>query len=137
MVSAWLAVFTVVRLSGEPHHSPVLFDQGRELTLEGSVTRMEWTNPHVSIHLEVIDRRERPVAWIIEAQSPRVMSLFGWSAASVRRGDRVRIAAHPPRHPAARTALGRSIVRQDGTSLRIPWQPEEIREALRSESRRR
>ena len=106
------------------------------LTLEGVVTRVEWTNPHVYIHVDVDNERGASFSWVVEAQSPRVMSLFGWSPTSRVRGDRVTIAANPLRNRAARMALGRSVVRQDGSVLRIPWRPHEIREALRTESSR-
>jgi hypothetical protein len=110
-----------------------MFDQGRDLTLEGVITRVEWAHPHVYIHIEAENERRQSVVWVVEAQSPRVMSLFGWSPTSLVPGDRVTIAANPPRSGATGTALGRSVVRQDGTTLRISWQQQEIREALRAE----
>jgi hypothetical protein len=117
------------------HHSPSLFDQGRDLTLEGVIVKVDWANPHVYIHIEVKNERDDAAVWVIEAQSPRVMSLFGWSSTSLVVGDRVTVAASPLRDGDRRlVVLGRSVVTQDRTILRIPWQQGEIREALRSES---
>ena len=115
------------------HHSPALFDQGRDLTLQGVVTRFEWANPHVYLYVETKDNVGPRLVWIIDAQSPRVMSLFGWSPGSLAAGDRVTVATNPARNGDGTRALGRSVVRPDGTVLKIPWAPGEVREALRTE----
>jgi hypothetical protein len=126
----------VVGASARAHHSPSTFDQGRDLTMKAVVTRIVWANPHVNIHVDVEDERGKLERWVIEAQSPRVMELFGWTHTSLENGSRVTLLVNPPRN-GRRTALGRSVVRHDGMSLRIPWEPQEIREALRAESRAR
>lgn len=126
----------IIDASAGAHHSPSMFDQERELTLTAVVARIAWANPHVNIHVEVEDERGEFAPWVIEAQSPRVMELFGWTRTSLEAGDRVTLLVNPQRN-GTRTALGRSVVRRDGITLRIPWQPQEIREALRAESRGR
>ena len=126
-----LALVAAEARSASAHHSPSMFDQQRDLTLRGVVTRIDWVNPHVSIHVEVRDTRGEPALWAVEAQSPRVMALFGWTPASLTRGDRVVISAHPLREGDSKAALGREVTKADGTTLRIPWQPAEIRDALR------
>ena len=115
------------------HHSPAKFDQERELVLEGVVTRLEWVNPHVYIHVEAENELGEDVTWVIEAQSPRVMSLFGWSESAIEIGSQVSVAANPARNPDSTMALGRSVTAQDGSFLKIPWSPDTIREAIRSE----
>jgi hypothetical protein len=133
-LAAVVAALALADLSARAHHSPSMFDQGRDLTLEGVIRRVEWANPHVYIHLEVENERRESAVWVVEAQSPRVMGLFGWVPTSLVEGDRVTVAVNPPRNGGTRTVLGRSVIRQDGTILRIPWQPREIREVLRAES---
>ena len=113
------------------HHSPSLVDLRTEVTLTGVITTVQWRNPHVYFHLQVSD--DPKVDWEIEAQSPRVMSLFGWSSTSLAPRDRVVIVVNPPRERGKKLALGRSVLKSDGTTLRIPWEPEEIRKALRDE----
>ena len=114
------------------HHSPAKFDQERDLTLEGVVTRVEWVNPHVYIYVETENVGEE-VTWVIEAQSPRVMSLFGWSLNSLEVGSQVTVAANPARNPDSTLALGRSVTTQNGAFLKIPWHPDTIRRALRAQ----
>jgi hypothetical protein len=92
-----VVALAVANVAVGAHHSPSRFDQGREVTLRGVVTRVGWTNPHVSIYITVDNAGGDPVVWTVEAQSPRVMTLFGWASTSLARGDRVTVAAHPPR----------------------------------------
>ena len=61
------------------------------------------------------------------------MTVYGWSAKSLALGDRVVVVAHPPQQRGKRLALGRSVLKSDGTTLPIPWERTEIRKALRDE----
>ena len=115
------------------HHSPAVFDLRREVTLTGVVTAFQFRNPHPFIHLEVAEGADLDGEWEVEAQSPRIMTLYGWSAQSLARGERVAVAVNPPQQRAKKLALGRSVLKSDGTTLRIPWEREEIRKALRDE----
>jgi hypothetical protein len=113
------------------HHSPAVFDLRAEVTLSGVVTAYQFRNPHLFIHLEVESGTELGGEWELEAQSPRIMTLYGWSPKSLAPGDRVVVVANPPQQRGKRLALGRSVLKSDGTTLRIPWDRREIRQALR------
>jgi hypothetical protein len=112
------------------HHSPAVFDLRKEVTLTGVITAFQFRNPHLYLHLEVTDGTEHEGEWEVEAQSPRIMTLYGWSPTSLARGDRVVVVINPPQQRNKRLALGRSVLRSDGTTLRIPWDRQEIRKAL-------
>jgi hypothetical protein len=119
------------------HHSPSVFDQRTEVTLTGVISSFQFRNPHLFIHLLVTDGTDLEGEWEVEAQSPRIMTLFGWSSKSLKPGDRVVVVVNPPRQRSKRLALGRSVLKSDGATLRIPWEREEIRKALRDEESRR
>jgi hypothetical protein len=129
-VAAALAALAVATTSAA-HHSPVVFDLRQEMTLTGVVAAYRFTNPHLFIHLEVTGGLEG--VWEVEAQSPRVMALYGWSAKSLTPGERVVVVVNPPQQRGRRLALGRSVLKSDGTTLHIPWDREEIRKALRDQ----
>lgn len=93
----------------------------------------QFPSPHLFLHLQVTDGADLEGEWEVEAQSPRIMALYGWSATSLARGDRVTVVINPPRQRGSRLALGRSVQKADGTTLRIPWEREEIRKAFRDE----
>ena len=114
VVGFWTAVM-------HAHHSPLDFDRSRRFMLHGTVAAVEWENPHVSIPVEVEHDAGSRAVWVIEAQSPRVMSLFGWSPTSLVRGDRVVVAAHPSRREHDTRVLGLAVTRPDGRELRIVW----------------
>ena len=56
------------------HHSAAMFDATKTITLEGSIERYEWANPHVYIHLA-----SSSGTWVVEAGSPSMMERVGWT----------------------------------------------------------
>ena len=127
------AVTLLLTSTPSAHHSPAVFDVRTEMTLTGVITAYQFRNPHLFIHVEVADGSDLEGEWEVEAQSPRIMTLYGWSSTSLRPGDRVVVVANPPQQRGKRLALGRSIQKSDGTTLRIPWNRGEIPKALREE----
>lgn len=115
------------------HHSPSVFDLRKEVTLTGVITAFQFRNPHLYLHVEVTDGTDLEGEWEVEAQSPRVMTRYGWTSTSLARGDRVVVVANPPQQRGKRLALGRSVQKSDGTTLPIPWERNEIRKALRDQ----
>jgi hypothetical protein len=131
-LAAVLAALAVASTSAA-HHSPSVFDLRKEVTLTGVITAFQFRNPHLFIHLDVTDGTDLAGEWEVEAQSPRIMTLYGWHSKSLAPGDRVVVVVNPPQQRAKKLALGRSVLKSDGTTLRIPWEPQEIRKALRDE----
>ena len=87
----------LVTVSTLAHHSPVVFDQATEVTLEGTVTGFRWTNPHAWIELSVSRADGGQDAWDIELTSPQHLIRAGWRATSVGVGDQVSIVMNPLR----------------------------------------
>lgn len=78
------------------HHSFAMFDQRRIMTLEGTVTQFQWTNPHAFIELDV--RSGSAVThWSIELNSPNNLKRQGWSRGALKTGDRVTLRMNPLR----------------------------------------
>jgi hypothetical protein len=74
-----------------------MFDQRRIVTLEGTVTEFQWTNPHAFIEIDVPGADGRVTHWSIELNSPNNLKRQGWSRTSVRSGDRVTLRMNPLR----------------------------------------
>lgn len=110
------AVFSVdVALA---HHSSAPFDATREVVvLKGTVTRMEWTNPHVWIRLEVPDEEGNVVKWGVEATNPLALGRMGWTANTFRPGDHVTITVNPAKSGDPFGAFVSAIL-DDGTVLK-------------------
>ncbi len=77
------------------HHSFAMFDRDKDVTMSGTVTEFEWTNPHVWIHMSVPDQAGKAVVWSFEMQAIQADMALGWRADSVKAGDKVSIEFHP------------------------------------------
>ena len=78
------------------HHSFAMFDQTKTVTVKGSVTEFQWTNPHAFLHVDVLDGAEK-VTWRVELNSPNNLRREGWKATSVKAGDVVTAVIYPLR----------------------------------------
>lgn len=77
------------------HHSGAMFDPTKEVTLNGTIKELQWTNPHSWIEVMVPDASGKDVQWSLEMEGPNVMHRQGWNAKTVQAGDKVTIIAHP------------------------------------------
>jgi hypothetical protein len=77
------------------HHSFAMFDRDKNLTMSGTVTEFEWTNPHVWIHMSVPDQTGKAPVWSFEMQAIQADMAGGWRSDSVKPGDKVSIEFHP------------------------------------------
>jgi hypothetical protein len=98
MAAAATMALPIAAISGSAlaHHSFAMFDQRKVMTLEGTVTEFQWTNPHAFIELDVADGNANR-HWSIELNSPNNLTRQGWNRASVKRGDKVSLRISPLR----------------------------------------
>ena len=78
------------------HHSYAMFDMQKTVTLQATVVRFKWQNPHAFIEADAAapGGTER---WSIEMTSPNNLAQEGWKRNSLKPGDRVTIFVHPLR----------------------------------------
>ena len=91
-------VIGALAVSGIPvlaHHSFTMFDQAAPLTISGTVTSVEWTNPHVYIELDLAEPVKGAKHWSIELGSPSILQRGGWKFNSVKKGDKVTAVVSP------------------------------------------
>jgi hypothetical protein len=75
------------------HHSfAAEFDREKPVTLEGIVTKVEWTNPHVWIYLNVKDDAGKTVNWGAEMGPPHGLQRQGWRRETLKIGDKISVA---------------------------------------------
>jgi hypothetical protein len=79
----------------EPHHGNGGYNLARTITLNGTVTSFDWSNPHCLLHLDVKDDSGEVQRWTIEMAGPNVMKRRGWNSQSFKAGDQVAIDTHP------------------------------------------
>jgi DNA/RNA endonuclease YhcR with UshA esterase domain len=69
------------------HHSLALYDMSNPLTVKGVVERLEWTNPHAYLYLNVKDEKGNIEEWTIEVDRPEFLRQNGWTSTTVKAGD--------------------------------------------------
>jgi hypothetical protein len=71
------------------HHSfPAQYDAAKTVTLTGKVTRVEWTNPHIFIYMDVEDEESgEAVNWALEMGGPNALLRLGWKRDSLQPDD--------------------------------------------------
>jgi Family of unknown function (DUF6152) len=74
------------------HHSfAAEFDRKKPVKLQGVVTKLEWSNPHTRLYLDVPDAAGKVTRWELELASPNVLMRAGWTRHSVQAGDKVTV----------------------------------------------
>lgn len=101
--------------SASAHHSPVMFDQSKTITLAGTVRQFQWTNPHCYIQL-MVEEGSRQTEWNMEMGAPVYLANRGWRPSTLKAGDRIRITASPLRS-GANGGLVLDVVSLDGKTI--------------------
>jgi DNA/RNA endonuclease YhcR with UshA esterase domain len=74
------------------HHSfAAEFDANKRVILKGTVTKVDWRNPHIYVYLSVKDDRGTVTEWACEGGPPNVLLRQGWTRNAVKEGDQVTI----------------------------------------------
>jgi len=85
-------VIAVLPVSLRAHHSfAAEFDSNTVVTLNGVITKVEWTNPHTYFHIDVTDDQGKVTNWAVEGGAPNALYRAGWKPTSLKAGDRVSI----------------------------------------------
>jgi hypothetical protein len=90
----WLAVGLGLLLTATPlaaHHNITgKFDPAKTRTLKGSVTRLDWANPHVHVLMDVLDGKT-VTSWAVELESTLDLERSGWRLNTVKPGDEITV----------------------------------------------
>lgn len=79
----------------DAHHSFAMFDNTRTITLHGTVTAFQWTNPHAYLELDADDGAGKTKHYTLELTSPNMMTRIGWSSRTVKPGEVVTTVVSP------------------------------------------
>lgn len=95
IVFAVLAALAIAAIPARAHHSFVMFETTKQVTLNGTVTAFEWTNPHCYIELDVKDAAGAVKHWSIELGSPSILQQGGWKFSTLKKGAEITVVANP------------------------------------------
>ena len=112
---ALLGALMAVRISAHHAFSPV-YDEKRTITVAGLVTEFRFVNPHALMSMDVTDDSGRVAKWTVEFAGRLNLSEVGWTAESIKAGERVTVTGNPT-HTASNGMFFRKLVRSDGSEL--------------------
>jgi len=90
-----LLVFGFHQQAAAHHSVSAYYDTSRQITLKGPVDSVEWTNPHMFLHIDVRGDHGAMTKWAIETDSPNVLSRAGWTRTTLHFGDEVTAVGYP------------------------------------------
>jgi Family of unknown function (DUF6152) len=76
------------------HHGSAAYDMSKSLTLDGTVTSLDWNNPHCLLHFDAKDEKGEVQHWTIELYNPLWMTRAGWTRTILKAGDPINITFH-------------------------------------------
>ena len=99
------------------HHSfAAEFDANMPITLHGTITKLEWINPHSWLHVDVKNPDGTTTEWMVEAATPNTLLRRGFTRDTVKAGTEITIIGYQAKSGAHR-ANGRDLILADGSHL--------------------
>ena len=99
------------------HHSfAAEFDANKPVKIKGKVVKMEWSNPHSWIHIDVTSPDGKVERWMVEGGAPNALFRRGWNKNSLPHGIEIVVDGFQAKDGSTR-ANGRDITFPDGTKL--------------------
>jgi hypothetical protein len=99
------------------HHSfAAEYDSAKPVTLTGTVTKVEWMNPHARFYLDVKDEAGKVTNWEFELGSPNGLMRRGWTRNSLKEGDTITVAGSLAKD-GSKLANARTVKLSDGREV--------------------
>ena len=112
----FLALTLAVKTASAHHAFAAEFDAKKPIKLQGTVTKMEWINPHAWIHIDVKEPDGKAVEWMIEAGTPNTLFRRGFTKDSLAKGTEILVDGYQSKDGSNR-ANGRDVTFPDGRKL--------------------
>lgn len=99
------------------HHSfSAEFDANKPITLHGTITKLEWINPHSWLHVNVKNPDGTTTEWMVEGATPNTLLRRGFTRDTIKAGTEITIVGYQAKSGAHR-ANGRDLILADGSHL--------------------
>jgi hypothetical protein len=99
------------------HHSfTAQFDAKKPVTVKGTVTKMDWINPHSWIHMEAKDADGKTVTWMVELGTPNVLIRRGFTKKALEAGTEIVVSGYQAKN-GENKMNGGYVTFKDGTRL--------------------
>jgi len=112
-----LAALLVVAVPVVAHHAfSAEFDADSPIHLEGTVTKMEWINPHAWVHLRVVNEDGTTTDWMVEGGTPNTLMRRGFTKDSLAPGTQIIVDGYQAKD-GSHKGNGRDLTFPDGRKL--------------------
>ena len=99
------------------HHAvSAEFDRNKPITFTGTVTKVDWMNPHIYTHIEAKDANGKTVVYQVEGGAPNSLFRNGWRPDSLKVGEVVSVTGSRAKSEASYRVSG-TITKADGTRV--------------------
>ena len=98
LAAAAALALAMIPAPAQPHHSFAMFDMNKEVTVTGTVRKIQWTNPHAYIQLVARDSSGNEVEWSMEMGAPMYLYARGWRPSSLKAGMEINVTLNPLRN---------------------------------------
>ena len=116
-LAALVVGLLVAPLPAIAHHAfAAEFDSEKPVTVKGTVFKMEWTNPHIWIYIDMKDASGTVTRWQCEGGSPNTLTRQGWTRESLKAGEQVSIQGFRAKN-GSNTCNSRVVTTADGKRL--------------------
>jgi len=116
LLAMFSAAMLVVPPVGEAHHSGTMFDETKEVTVEGVVKEFQYTNPHSWLIVDVTGKDGQVTTWGFEAEGPSTLMQMKVRRSDFTPGTKLTISGHPMKDGRPAAAWTKAI-RADGTEF--------------------
>ncbi len=99
------------------HHAFIAeFDANKKVKVSGTVTKLEWTNPHAWLYVDMKDDSGKTTNWAFEMGSPNSLIRQGWRKTALKEGDQVVVEGYAAKD-GSNMANARSVTMPDGRKI--------------------
>jgi hypothetical protein len=112
-----VAAMTAAAVPLMAHHSfAAEFDNQKVVNMDGIVTKIDWTNPHVWFYMDVKDQSGKVTNWGFEMGPPHLLQGSGWTRTTMKLGDQIHVVGSLAKNGSNR-ANARTVTTPDGKKM--------------------
>lgn len=89
------ALIVVLALPSAAHHSFAAFDVTSQKSVTGTVNKVDWTNPHIWLWIDVTNDKGGVDTYGFEGMSPNFLARRGWTRTTLKNGDKITVSYRP------------------------------------------
>ena len=94
LLAAAALAFALSSTASAHHSFAAQYDSQKPVEMRGTVTKVEWTNPHARVYIDVKDDTGQVANWNFEMASPNILVRNGWKQNTVKVGDQIKVSGY-------------------------------------------